>query len=369
MTFVDWKNVRKDEIGALGKGTLVTWPYIERSPGSFDWSNLDNWVETAQSSKIDFFYSFKGVPKWAASDATKCEKSPIKEVDRCHCMPKDIVFFRRFVEALVTRYVGRIQYYELWNEPEFDAGISAREMVTLTKVASSIIRALDPAAKIISPSLNGRAVKYADELLALSDPADFDIVSVHTYTPSGANYPETISTHYSGKNAILSPILPVLRIRGYISKPLWSTEGAWSDRRMLPEAEQPAFVARALLLHWSSGIDRFYWYAFDHTSLGRLLGTRAGKAYDTTREWMLGAVMTQACAELTGAPSIWSCELKRPGPFPAATVLWSVTGEVEIPVPARFTKVSFLNGLSAKVQGVMKVGTEPILLEVDERER
>ena len=40
-------------VGALGKGTGVTWIYIESSRGKYDWQNLDRWVKLAQSSRCN----------------------------------------------------------------------------------------------------------------------------------------------------------------------------------------------------------------------------------------------------------------------------------------------------------------------------
>src|SRR4026208_1532400 len=36
-------------VGSLGKGSGVTWPYVERSRGSFDWSRVDAFVNAASA--------------------------------------------------------------------------------------------------------------------------------------------------------------------------------------------------------------------------------------------------------------------------------------------------------------------------------
>src|SRR5436309_14824054 len=43
-TKTNWPTV---PIGTLGKGTFTNWPYIERTQGVRDWSNLDAWVDAA----------------------------------------------------------------------------------------------------------------------------------------------------------------------------------------------------------------------------------------------------------------------------------------------------------------------------------
>ena len=102
-------------VGALGKGTFVSWIYIETSRGVYDWSNLDRWVAFAESHGTRMFWANAAVPDWAAADQRTCFES--YGYVRCTSMITDIADWDNFITAMVTRYKGKLDY-ELWNEPE-----------------------------------------------------------------------------------------------------------------------------------------------------------------------------------------------------------------------------------------------------------
>ena len=135
-------------VGALGKGTLVNWIYIETARGIYDWQNLDRWVELAQSRGVTMFWSNSGVPPWAVADRTCGPSYPGSRVQKCTSMITDISEWDKFITALVTRYKGKL-IYELWNEPDYNISWtgSVTDMVTLTSHMYNIIRSLDPGAR------------------------------------------------------------------------------------------------------------------------------------------------------------------------------------------------------------------------------
>ncbi len=363
MHFISREDASRAAFGALGKGTLVAWPYLERSRGKFDWRELDGWVSLAERLNVDLIYTFGAVPYWAASDSSTCVAAAVVGVRRCGSMPADIGDWDTFVRALVTRYRGRITYYELWNEPDYSS-ISPEQMARLTNRARKIILSVDPTAKIISISLNGRVPKYADAYFSAGGPTDVDVVSFHAYPSIVANVPEAVDRNYSSSGSLLAPLLPVLSKFRLESKPLWDTEGSWSDRvDTLSPQEKAAFISRDYLLHWSNGIGRFYWYAWDHPWIGRLQDTVAGGAYMETRKWMLGAVMDEPCKMDSNGHGTWTCGFTRPGNYRALAV-WSTRAPTIFRVPSGFSQYRDLSGQRKPVTGpVVPIGIKPILLE------
>jgi len=365
MHFIDRNAARPDNVGALGKGTLVIWPYIERSRGRYDWSNLDAWVARAEALGVDFDYSFGPFPEWAVGDPSKCIASAIPNVRRCGAMPRDLADWDRYVTAVASRYKGRIAVYEIWNEPEHDTAISPREMALLARRAVNIIRSIDPAAKIAGPSLNGRHARWASSYFGAGGPRDVDVVALHTYTGTQTNYPETIDRRFTGPGAIFAPLIPLLSHSGLAGKPLWSTEGAWSDRpnSLSDPEDQAAFTARALLIHWANGFSRYYWYAYDHTTIGRLLGTRAGVAYRAVRSWMEGARMTELCAPTVLDGDVWSCKLERPG-GERSVIMWSLSGEKHVKVSLDLRQSVDIDGIARFIDnGVATIDKVPVRLK------
>lgn len=350
-------------ITALGKGTFVDWPYLEPRRGAFDWESLDKWVGYAELRKADFTYSFGGIPEWAASDKRFCAASAQPDIRRCQSSPIDLRDARDFAEALARRYRGRIQYYELWNEPEYTFGMSPSEMALLSHAIYQSIRNEDPNAKIISVSLNGLHPEYADAYFSSGGVRDVDIVSIHSYPSLRDNNPEAIDRNYIGPAPLLSPLISILKKYGLDAKPLWVTETSWSDRKDDKNFDQKmAFVSRALLLDWSNGIDRVYWYAWDHTWLGRLKGTPTGQAYSETERWMVGSIMNRPCQPQQYDRYLWTCELINPRGH-RSFVAWRTSGEAVLSLPREFNRSEDLSGRSQAVDGGnFVVGEKPILI-------
>src|SRR5205085_6870107 len=95
---------------------------------------------------------------------------------------------------VALRYRGRITHYEIWNEPNlprFFSG-SAEEMLSLAREAHDILKQVDPANVVVSPSAtSGEAgLAWLEAYLRAGGGAACDIVGFHFYT--GGHPPETV---------------------------------------------------------------------------------------------------------------------------------------------------------------------------------
>lgn len=361
-------------IGAIGKGSCVNWHYLQPARGVYNWSALDAYVSLAQKKGIDLMYTFDGIPSWAVSDPTTCVPSGCSSaISMCAAMPKNIQDFNNYVTTLVTRYRGKIKYYELWNEPYQEPKITISNLVTLTTNAYNIIRAIDPDAQIITPSMSGDHASYAASYFAAGGPTGVDIASLHAYVdPSSvsADVPEGITSD----RYLLGPLLPVLT--QYLpDKPLWDTEGGWNLTgvgNFITPVQEAAFIARWYILHWSSGISRTYWYAWDDSELGTLMPSMLGSsvpatAFQQVQNWLIGKSMSTPCAVLSDGVT-WTCELTGSGGY-RGMIIWNTAGPSSYTPPwsARFTKYRDLTGKVAPYAGYgslpVATGIQPILLE------
>ncbi len=91
----------------------TAWKDVNPSKGAFDWSVLDARVAQAEASGARPMLVLGLTPTWAASDPNAGDArwglgtaSP----------PKDINDWKNYVQAVVSRYGGRIAAYEVWNE-------------------------------------------------------------------------------------------------------------------------------------------------------------------------------------------------------------------------------------------------------------
>lgn len=367
-------------VGAQAKPAEMGWLYVESQKGVFNWANLDNWVATAKAHNTDVMYSFVRFPKWATVDVSTCTYANATGIDGCTGAP-NLTDLTAFVTALVTRYKGKIQYYELYNEPyvkgEYSGSVA--DMVALTKVEHDVIRALDPAAKIISPTMYGYdATGFMSNATtgywALGGTQDVDVIGQHTYPDTNNDIAETTTNLTNDIKTILKAY-PALA-----KKPIWTTEGSWGDAAegaITDPNLRAAFIARDYLLHWSNGVSRFYWYAWDEQSWGTLHVTGATSpsaaevAYTQVYDWMVGAVMPTPCT-FTGSTNylaIYTCELTRASGYQALavwnTVESSTTATTSYAVPSNYLHYRDLTGAVTAVPAnhVIQIGLKPILLE------
>ena len=329
----------------------VSWPTIEKSRGTFDWSNLDGQVSRAQQHSKPVYYATDGMPNWFGGVS-------------------DIQAWDDFVTAMVTRYKGKIEIYELWNEPDQDSKVSSMGMagfVTMTQHMRDSIRKADPAALIASPATVGN-VNWMDNYWGAGGVTDMDIVVLHGYPSQVPSQPETIGP----KNAI--PMVALMTKYGLTSKPMWDSEASWGDSTsgVTDLQQQAGFVARFYLLHWSNGFTRFYWYSWDDdgngpggVGWGSLFNPATKQAlpgataYQQVYNWMVGATMPSPCT--MASDSTWTCSLTRPGGFQASAVWNSATSKSFTP-PSQYKQWQDLAGGSHSVSGSVTIGYSPILL-------
>lgn len=348
-------------VGALGKGTEMTWPYVERVKGVFDWNLVDEWVEAAEDHHIALFVSPEHVPGWAAANPSSCSVVDTYNGSRvvsCTSMVTDIREWDDYVTAFVMRYKGKIEAYELWNEPDSGFTGTMQNLVTLTTHEYEIIRAIDPLAIILSPSPNGLG-PLPDNWFAAGGPRGVDAISFHSYPWNIPHAPESVLTY-------VAHIRSVAGRYGLSSKPIWDTEGSWGTAQLSSD-EQVAAVARLCLLLWSGGVSRFYWYSWDGGNWGSLWDVRDGphpaaRAYGEIYRWMVGSVMNRKCA--AGPGTTWTCDFVRPGGYQARAV-WNTAGNAPYFPDGKYRRYRDLAGniVPLSAGAPVTIGIEPILLE------
>lgn len=355
-------------IGSLGKATGVVWPYIETSKGQYSWGRLDEFVDEANANGIGLMYSSEGVPPWAAADKSTCLPQP-GLAPYCTSNVSNLQDWDDFVTQLVARYRGRIQIYELWNEPSQRFTGTMQQLVVLTQHEHDIIRSVDPTATILSPAVIAEGYAYLDSYFATGGTLDIDAVSMHGYSDPRNDIAEMIT------QSISTTIKNVMSKYGLSAKPLWNTEASWGpqNKGSITDPDlQAAFVARAYFLNWSIGISRFYWYAWDSPTVGTLWtpGSAASEpaiAYAQVHNWINGATMPQSCS-INGATSayhaVYTCDLTRSGGYEARAV-WNTDGASTYAAPDQYIHYRDLQGnvFDVPANHQVTIGHKPILLE------
>lgn len=345
---------------------LPFWPHLEREKGQWDFRTLDDCVKLASEKGVDLIYTMALTPKWAAA---RNDSSPYGDGPTA-AEPKNLDDWRNFVRTVATRYKGKIQYYEIWNEPNlkhFFSG-SIDQLVTLAREAYTIIKEVDPAAKVVSPSLYSDygALPWLDEYFAKGGGNYADIIGAHFYIANDKPPEESLP--------LIRKVQQVIAKHKLEQKPFWNTEtgyGNKQDNAFYSDEQSMAYVARMYLLNWASGIERFYWYAWDNRNVVTMLMvkednqtlTGAAKAYGEIQKWLVGSQMKKCQPDFRNT---WTCELVREGGNPAWVVWNSKRDDLSFKVPESYEvrQVQNLYGEKTELSSdrILKIGSLPVLL-------
>jgi len=296
----------------------------------------------------------------------------------CAQAPASLSQWDAFVNQLVSHLgPGSVKYWEVWNEandPIYWQG-DPNMLVAMAKDAQSIIKSVDPAATILSPSVTGNyetaaecanSVQYCGTAwmanwLALGGSSYVDVVGFHGYPDIGMAPEQIQGSAYQLHGA--------MNQNGVGSLPIWDTESSWRNNTNIPaQADQAGWLARHFLLEQSIGVQRTFWYAYDTPTWGTLWTSTsginaAGEAYIQVSKWVTGATLTQPCAAIPASPTTFTCSYTRPNGYVAQAV-WNTTGTATYTAPSQYVQY---HDLSGAVQGVsggqVTISTSPILLE------
>ena len=285
-------------VGSLRLWDATTrWADLAPRPGRWDFERLDAYVSLSQAHGAPVLYTLGSTPRWAS--ARPDEPGPYGP--GCAAEPLAMQDWDDYVRRVVVRYRGRIQAYEVWNEPYFSEFAadrrqptffsgSARQMVAMTHVAREAIKSLDPAALLATPGfVNG--VHRLDLFLEAGGAPLVDIIAYHFYASDAAQFSSQVQA-----------VRAVLARRRLDHLPLWNTESGVERVRIeqvdtkqavLDDDDHAAAarLAQFLILGAGTGIGRFFYYAWDNDLTGMVDRTGASNArrpaFERVQRWLL----------------------------------------------------------------------------------
>jgi hypothetical protein len=337
----------------------VRWYDLETKRNEFDFTRLDKYVALAQGNHVKVLLPLFGTPSWASARPAEIEQGnpPGSAAEPAHMDD-----WRNFIRAVVTRYKGQIEAYEVWNEPNlkmFWTG-SIDQLVALTREAYTIIKQIDPAAIVVLPSATTETgPPYLDSFLQKGGGQYGDVVGYHFYVH--ANPPEQM--------AIVADRVKRILQANHVARPIWNTEGGWDVPKPFPSQLEAAYVARSYLVLWASGVTRFYWYAWDNhgwvalemTENDNATQKQSAKAYEQTESWLAGADMRSCTVDATNT---WDCELDRHGR--RQWVVWNRDKTVGFKIPADWhvtSKLPLLQSAQELIDTRIQISQLPTLLQ------
>lgn len=249
----------------------VTWKDVNPAPGTFTWTALDAQVAKAEASGARPLLVLGMTPAWAAANPGAGDPrwglgtaSP----------PRDVNDWRAYVTAVVDRYGSRIAAYELWNEANlatFWTG-TADQMAELTAAAYEIIKAKQPQATVLLPSVTLRLRPSMRRfmnpfLVSLGNRGNpFDAFAIHTYPAGNLGAQDRVNDIVYWQSTVVNQVgagSPIL------DRPIFDTEvnfglagpGA-TPGRAYSDAEGAALIQQTYLDSRNLGIDATFWYLY-----------------------------------------------------------------------------------------------------------
>lgn len=255
------------------------WQSVEPEKGQWNFKGLDRSIDNVHKEKICILGILEGVPVWARSWVMP--NPPPKGYSNWHAKnvpPKDNKEFSEYARRMAEQYKGKIQAFETWNEPFLpgflNKGIengayihpSPDEFLEMHKAAYNGIKAGNKEAEVIfnaGAHYHAPSDKWTKELFNKGIFNFVDIVSYHSYQPSGIGYPG--DSLYKATEANSNPNNPNMQV--------WNTEGGpgpsdirnfYRHSAPLGKTDKSAAWGDYLVRYWistlASGADKFFLY-------------------------------------------------------------------------------------------------------------
>jgi hypothetical protein len=255
--------VALSDVGAKWVRITANWADAEPTKGQYnDWwlNHYDRAITLAHNAGAKVIVMSYQSPSWASG-------SSVKET-----APKNPADYANYMHFLATRYAGKVDAYEVWNEENIDrfwsTGPNAAEYVSLLKPAYSAIKSADPNAKVVFGGLSTNDYRYLESAYAAGAKGYFDVMAVHPYTCSTS--PDVIKRDGSGR-ITKDSYLGYREVRASMAsagdaKPIWFTEFGWSTTTGscgVSEATQASYLTKAYqLAEQDSYVQVACWYNF-----------------------------------------------------------------------------------------------------------
>ena len=263
----DWNTVlsKAADAGVQWGREEFTWDVIEPPEDNYSFDVYDSVVDAYDTAGVHMLGLLTYSSSWASSNPS----SPDSEF-----YPPDITAWTNYVNEVATRYAGRVNTWEIWNEPNlsgFWKG-SAADYADLLQAAADAIHAANQNATVVLGGLSGADTSFLNDVYdALESSSIIDVVAIHPYRVVGSNFNYAPESTADGLNTLTNDIynvLAVMHAHGQIDTPLWLTEVGWTtDSTGVSEDTQARYVLRLYSIALSiPQVKKVFWYDMTDTS-------------------------------------------------------------------------------------------------------
>ena len=228
------------------------WCRTESRKGEYDFAWLDEIVENlirrGMTPWMCLCYGNELYTEGACNAYGSVGRPPIKtEAERAA--------WDRYVKATVARYKGKVEYYEVWNEPDGEwcwrGGVNAKEYSDFVIRTAKAIKEADGNAKVIAGSFHS-GLKFLNDFLSAGCAEYVDYVTYHRYKYIPDNGTEK---YVKGAQAVIALYNPKIGlIQGETG-----THSEYSPNGALPcanwtERKQAKFLLRKLTIDLATDV-------------------------------------------------------------------------------------------------------------------
>jgi hypothetical protein len=220
------------------------WEHIETTPGIFDFDSYDDMVNIATNHPVELLsgllytnalYNTNGAPH----------------------SPPEYEAFARYVSNTVAHFRDRIQYWEIWNEPDCDdywyPEPNATNYAALLQYAYQAAKAADPDCTVLGFSGDSGNLDYIGTLFTNGALTNMDIFSIHPYSQ-----PQPFEI--SWQCAAIDDIRSMMQSMGS-SLPIWASEVGFSSFQNVTQQRQAELLVRLHLFLFAKDVPFVMTYA------------------------------------------------------------------------------------------------------------
>ena len=157
----------------------ISWFVVEATKGTYDWSSTDPLVNMVIAHQMTILGQLYDTPTWLSGSTNY------------HTPPADPAKFAVFAAATATHYAGKINAWEIWNEPNLTQFWPNPDPVAYTKLLKAVypaIKAVNPNALVVTGGLGPApgtgidgSIAFVSAMYAAGAAGYFDVLALHPY--------------------------------------------------------------------------------------------------------------------------------------------------------------------------------------------
>jgi len=226
---------------------VFNWHQIEREKDNFNFAFYDEFVNNAKVNGKKILAGLAYSTPWLNNG---------KDMD--YISKEDLKYFLNYVEVTVKRYKGKVDAWEIWNEPNwlFWKGTD-KEFFELSKLTAKKIREIDPDAYIVGGSFQRLPYVFITNMKLAGALENLDALSFHPYDINPKNSTRLLDNFFKLASRI--------NFKGdiWISEMGYPTSGWYPS--MVTLKKLPSYVIKTVAPAAALGARVIIWYEFKDT--------------------------------------------------------------------------------------------------------